>query len=296
MPRLENMRDNSEKEHFLEPGVHLARFALRPIFQRGFEILVRKDVGYLLPTIPLLGSKLEHWQLQILQHMNNWTVATCCERLRGRSLFVNEQEQQFVRQLFEAITCLANKIDRSFFQDARLVAHPLHAPAASYSGGQAQQGAFMIAFRIIADAYQESSLNDDFEFAPSKFFLVQQHAYQNCADNEIFARRIHREFAALAECCESPGPVSRTYSRYSFNRTEPRLRSVRRRPRSLSPRKTRWSPRKHSIGHGLVDDNASEIWSILVARITSVAFTCQTRYTLMSRRSAHWGIPLQMSS
>ena len=31
----------------------------------------------------------------------------------------------------------------------------------------------MIAFRIIADAYQESSLNDDFEFAPSKFFLVQ---------------------------------------------------------------------------------------------------------------------------
>ena len=172
-PRLENMRDNSEKEHFLEPGVHLACFALRPIFQRGFEILVRKDVGYLLPTIPLLGSKLEHWQLQILQVMNNWTVATCRERLRGRSLVVNEQEQQFVRQFFEAITVLANKIDRSFFQDVRLVARPLHAPAASYSGGQAQQGAFMIAFRIIADAYQESSLNDDFEFAPSKSFLVQ---------------------------------------------------------------------------------------------------------------------------
>ncbi|KAK3171200.1 hypothetical protein OEA41_003284 [Lepraria neglecta] len=115
MPQLENMRDNCEKEHFLEPGVHLARFALRPIFQRGVEILVRKDVGYLLPTIPLLGSKLEHWQLQILQHMNCWTVATYYKRLRGRSLFVNEQEQQFVRQLFEAITGLANKIDRSFF-------------------------------------------------------------------------------------------------------------------------------------------------------------------------------------
>ena len=125
------MRDKSEKEHFLESGVHLACFALRPIFQTRFEILIRKDVAYLLSTLPLLGSKLEHWQLQILQHMNNWTVPTYCERLRRRSLFVNEQEHQFVRQLFEAITGLANKIDRSFFQDARLVARPLHVPAAS---------------------------------------------------------------------------------------------------------------------------------------------------------------------
>ena len=33
---------------------------------------------------------------------------------------------------------------------------------------------------------------------------------------------------------------------------------MRRRPRSSSPRKPRWLPRKHSLGYGPVDDNASE--------------------------------------
>ena len=260
LPHLENMRDNSEKERFLEPGVHLACFALRPVFQKGFDILVRRDFDYLLPTIQISSSKLEHWQIQIIQQMNNWSAATCCEWLQDRSVFVNQQELEFACQMFDAITSLATKINRSFFQDARLVARPLCAPAASFSDGHAQQEALVIAFRIMTDAYQESSLNDNFEFAPSKLFLIQQHTYHNCLDNDIFARRIHREFAALAEDCDDYGFASRVNTRHSSNPyTNSCLDSKRRESRSSPPtRGGGWTAWRHSIVRRPLDDAASK--------------------------------------
>ena len=259
LTQLKSMQDRSEKEHFLEPGVHLACFALRPVFQRGFDVLVRKDVNYLLPTVQLSSAKLEDWQLQILQHVDNWTVATCCERFREKLLFVNQQEQRFVSELREAIACLANKINKPFFQDARLIARPLRAPAANYGGSQVQQDACLIAFRIIADAYQESSLNEDFKFSSSKFFLVQQHAFQKSVDNDIFARRMHQELAALAENTKGRSPVSRANSGYSSKGTPmPRLNFIRRRSTSPSPANESKRPsHQRSKGHGSVDDNTS---------------------------------------
>lgn len=89
VPQLEKMRDYSEAERFLKPGVHLACFALRPIFQRGFDILVRKDFEYMLPTTHLSSAKLAPWQYKIIQSMDNWTVANCCETLRRRTRYVN---------------------------------------------------------------------------------------------------------------------------------------------------------------------------------------------------------------
>ena len=199
LPQLERMRDYSENEHALHPGVHLACFALRPIFHRGFDVLVHKNASNLLPTSQLSSTKLEQRQLEILEKMDNWTVATCLERLRGRSLFGNQGEQQFIRNLFEGISELAEKISNPFFEDARLIARPMLACTSSSHGAQPQQHAYVVAFRVITDAYQKSSLNGQYEFVPSKFFLCQQHAYKDCPDNEVFARRIHREFAAIAE-------------------------------------------------------------------------------------------------
>lgn len=232
-PHLEDMQRSSEREYFLEPGVHLACFALRPVLQRGFDIVVRKDIDYLLPTVQLSNSKLEHWQLQILQGMNNWTVATCRERLQGMLLFVNHPEQEFARQLFDAITALASEIDAPFFQDARLFAYPLLAPAADSHDGVPQQKAQLLAFRILADDYEFSTSYKDYKLVPSKFFLVQQHAYKNSKDNDIFGRRIRREFAAIAQRCDT----STTYDTRSFlpRSMDSSLSFMRRRSRSATP-------------------------------------------------------------
>ena len=259
-PHLEDMQRCSEREYFLEPGVHLACFALRPVLQRGFEIVVRKDIDYLLPTVQLLNSKLEHWQLQILQGMNNWTVATCLERLQGMLLFVNHPEQEFARQLFDTITALASEVKSPFFQDARLFAHPLLAPAADFNGGMPQEQAQLLAFRILADNHEFSSSYKDYKLVPSKFFLVQQHAYKNSKDNDIFGRRIRREFAAIADRCDSPGTLATYNTRSFFPRSiDSGLDFMRRRSRSASPaRSSPWLSRTKSDTHGALDDIISD--------------------------------------
>jgi len=192
--RLKGMQDFVSGERILNSGVNLACFALRPLFHRGFDVLVRKNARNMLPSCPLPISKLDQWQLDMLAEMNNWTVATCLERLRGKCLFGTQNEQNFNRQLYEGISELSDQIDNPFFSEARLVARPLPAP-------WGWDETFVIAFRVITTAHEYSSLlTNQYEFAPLRFFLCQQHTYKNSPDNAIFARRIHREMAAIAGC------------------------------------------------------------------------------------------------
>ncbi|CAD6580433.1 MAG: hypothetical protein ASARMPREDX12_009564 [Alectoria sarmentosa] len=257
-PQLRRMRDQSESERFLEPGVHLGCFALRPVFHRGFDVLVRRDAGNMIPTSNLTKSKLEQWQIEMLQRMNNWTVATCCERLRGGLLFADPKQQQFSRQLLESLTDLAGRVDSGFFEDARLVATPLRAPCDVSKGSSLSQEAFMIAFRVITDAYQPSSLNDRYEFASLRFFLCQQHAYRDCADNAVFSRRIHREFAAMASGCEDCDNTSLTCPRAAYQPSSDSHREVKRN-RTPSPcRNKKWTSRIRASGKKVNDDNSSE--------------------------------------
>ena len=256
LPQLKHMRDHSEKERLLEPGVHLGCFALRPVFNRGFDVLVHRGANNLMPTSLLTKSKLEQWQLDVLQRMDNWSVATCCERLRGGSLFADPKEQQFSRQLLESLTDLAGRVDSSFFEDARLVATPFRAPCDVSRSVASSKEAYMIAFRVIADAHQPSSLNDRYGFASLRFFLCQQHAYRDCADNAIFARRIHKEFAAMAGRCEDCERDSVTCPRASYHPSSDVLRGATRTPSPNINRK--WSSRIRASGNRVNDDNSSE--------------------------------------
>ncbi|KAF6223951.1 hypothetical protein HO133_010525 [Letharia lupina] len=257
LPQLKRMRDQSEAERLLEPGVHLGCFALRPVFHRGFDVLVRKDAGNLMPTSNLTKSKLEQWQIDVLQRMDNWTVATCCERLRRGSLFADPKQQQFSRELLESLTVLASRVDSAFFEEARLVATPLRAPCDVSKGNSSSQEAFVVAFRVITDAYQSSSLNNRYEFASLRFFLSQQHAHRDSADNAVFARRMHREFAAIAsrEDCDNN---SLRCPRASYHPSlDPPCGNKR--SRTPSPnRNKKWTSRIRANGNKVNDDNSSE--------------------------------------
>ena len=258
LPQLERMRDQSQSEHLLEPGVHLGCFALRPVFHRGFDVLVRKDASNMIPTSKLTKSKLEQWQIEVLQRMDNWTVATCCEKLRGGSLFADPEQQQFSRQLLESLTDLAGRVDSGFFENARLVATCFRAPCdVSIENSDAQE-AYMIAFRVITDAYQPSSLNDKYHFASLRFFLCQQHAHRDSADNAMFARRMRKEFAAMTVSYEASDRGSLTCPRASYHPFSnlPRGNNQSRTP---SPNRNRkWTSRLRANGSMVNDDNSSE--------------------------------------
>lgn len=216
-PYLENIQKHTGKERILDPGVHVACFALRPRYQRGFEVAVRRDARNLLPTYPLPLSRLERSHTDILNHMDNWTVVMCCDWLRDQSLSSNGTDLQFYSQLLESIEKLTTQIENPFFHEARLVARPFNVPRRVSSTNHALNHALVIAFRTIVDAHQYTTINESFMFAPSSFFLCQQHIYPKSPDHPAFARRIHRELAALAQYIERKDVQSvKSYPRKSF--------------------------------------------------------------------------------
>ena len=259
LPQLESMRLTPVDDHTFTPGVHLACFALRPVFHRGFDVLVRKDAGNMLPSTFLSSSKLEQWQLDILERMDNLTVSTCCDLLRKRRMLVEEREHQFADDLLEGIRQLQKKINDPFFGDARLIARPVRAPCNSLNQGQAPPHAFLVTFRSIVDAHQQSSLNDRFEYVPLKFFLCQQHAYRRSPDNRVFARKIHQEFGALARHPEDytrRGSTNSTHHEHNGSS----VGSLGAFPvRSPSPAKKKgWPYRVPFKGFDIKNDNSSE--------------------------------------
>ncbi|KAL9103058.1 MAG: hypothetical protein Q9163_001856 [Psora crenata] len=252
--RLKRMQDYVSQERILEPGIHLACFALRPLLKRGFDILVTKDARNILPSVSLPLTKLEPWQVEILAQMDASTVTSCRQRLSGQSLFTNEEERHFVRQLFEGIKALADLIDNPFFEDARLIARPFRSPCRL--DGNKSGEAFIIAFTIITDAHELSNVNQRYEFAPLRFYICQQHTYRDTPDIDRFAERIRREFAAIAD-------RGRKYTEQKSKDLKRQASFINGRRRSKNrtsspPRGRKWSHfRKFSCG-ALSIDNSSE--------------------------------------
>ena len=205
-PRLFKMRDYPVVPLMLAPGVQLALFVLRPLFQRGFDILVRKHEKSLLPTVTLPIPSLEMWQIDFIRRFDNWEPGTCLTWLskESQSATATARERLFFSQLYNGISAMSRMAPTDLTLNARLTARPLRAPAydiATDTYSQAQ----IIAFRFITDVHQ-SQLPNYLEFTPSRFFLCQQHVYPNSPDHALFARRIHRELASIVERSDATTP------------------------------------------------------------------------------------------
>ena len=210
-PRMCKMRDNPVAPVVYAPGVHLALFVLRPLYQRGFDILVRQDVKSLLPTVTLPIPFLEMWQIDIIRRFDNWEPGTCLTWLGKelQSATATARERLFFGQLYNGINALSKLAPTDLILNARLTARPLRAPAYDIETGTYSQTQ-IIAFRLVADVHQ-AQLPDYIEFAPLRFFLCQQRVYLNAPDHALFARRVHREFASIVEPSDvTPPPKSST--------------------------------------------------------------------------------------
>ena len=242
-------------ERILEPGVHLGCFALRPLINRGFDILVHKNAKNMLPAAPLQLPKLEQWQLDFLKQMDSWSVAMCCQHLQGRAQPMNPKEQSFAQQLRDSLSALLAQINAPFFEDARLVARPFEAPCRP--NGLETGQATLIAFRILTSAHERTSVSYGYEFASLRFFLCQQHTYKDSTDNQIFARKLRLEFAGVIERRLTEDIKSATL-RHSFYKTH-RSHKLRASP----PQVKKWPARvrsMYSMGTGTtLDDSASDV-------------------------------------
>lgn len=196
---LDKLWQYSERDALLDQGVYLTSFILRPILNRQFDVLVRRDARNLLPTTQLPMLKLEEWQLDFLTRFNNCTVATVCNRLESESSDFNEGERDFASQLLEAIKELAEKVGDTYFQEARLNARPMQGPCIMPDKSLNLQSGIMIVFTIITDIHEASNPNEHYEFEPLSFFSCQQHAYQGSPDCDAFRHVVDRDFSMLGQ-------------------------------------------------------------------------------------------------
>lgn len=201
-PQLEKMKHFPVRAKMLGPGVYVSCFALHPLYQRGFDILVNRDAKSLLPTVGMNCRSLEPWQMDLIKRLHNWTVSRCLQWLstevQTMLVSLSEREKDFFGQLFNAIYLLSQQVNEEFFQSARLTSQVMRAPCFNEETGMTGQ-AEVIAFRSIIDVHQTSLYNERMMFTPTRFFLCQQHVYPKSPDHAIFARRVHQEFASVLE-------------------------------------------------------------------------------------------------
>ena len=195
---IDDMRDYSGEEHMLEPGVHLACFAIRAGVRGGFDVLVRKDAKNLLPTMQLPIASIEPWHVEFLSQFNGWSVSACQRWLRTKSAVTSEKDKMFIAQFQSSLTALAEKIDEPFFQEALFVAKSVQAPCRGTGHNATPAQATLIAFRHIVPIHFQPS-NSRLVFTPLSFFRCQQQVYKNMADHEHFARKTHREIAPVLD-------------------------------------------------------------------------------------------------
>ncbi|QSZ31748.1 hypothetical protein DSL72_001316 [Monilinia vaccinii-corymbosi] len=189
----------ANQDDMLEPGCHLACFAIRASVRGGFDIVVRKDAKTQLPTMTLPFNELEQWQLNFLTAMNTLNVAEC-QRFLSKAVKAKElpaREKTFSNQLLTTLQSLKYEIGDPIFSEACLISKPVEAPCRGPSANHRPGIALIIAFRLMVPINTRRAPGKKCAFVPLTLFKLQQRVYKNALDHSFFVRAIYREFSPI---------------------------------------------------------------------------------------------------
>jgi hypothetical protein len=200
--RFKLMIDYASEIDMLDPGVHMACFAIRAslaVGRHGFDVLARRDAGNQLPTmqVPEIDT-LEDWQKEYLNRFDAFPAATCLKQWYKASKPNNpsQREREFAKILLTTIEALKSEIEDPFFNDALLIAKPIAAPCRNPTPNSAPGLASLITFRIICPIHSRAPGKRLF-FSPLNYFIMLQHSYLNSPDQVIFARKTYRAYKEI---------------------------------------------------------------------------------------------------
>ncbi|OBT61333.1 hypothetical protein VE03_09534 [Pseudogymnoascus sp. 23342-1-I1] len=196
--RLTNMQEYSKDTPIMNPGVHLALFALRACVRGGFDILVPKNRRNQLPTMPLPIDNLRGWDTEYLSQLDGLSVSACLKFLNAKSpkAITVSKEQLFAIEFRDTLMALKDEINDPVFNDALLIAHPLAVPCRGLNSESPPGRAAILVFRLIVPI-QFRAQGENFRFVPLSLFRTQQYVHRNSPDHQHFTRKVHREFAPI---------------------------------------------------------------------------------------------------
>ncbi|KAF7932676.1 uncharacterized protein EAE98_003975 [Botrytis deweyae] len=189
----------ANQDEILDPGCHLACFAIRASVRGGFDIVVRKDAKSQLPTMTLPFESLEQWQMDFLTAMNTLNV-TECQRFLAKAVKAKElptREKTFSNQLLTTLQSLKYEIGDPIFSEACLISKPIEAPCRGASANHRPGVGILIAFRLMVPINTRRAPGKKCTFAPLTLFKLQQRVYKNSLDHSFFVRAIYREFSPI---------------------------------------------------------------------------------------------------
>jgi hypothetical protein len=201
--RIEIMLEYAADDHMLDPGVHMAVFAIRASLgagHHGFDVLARKDAKNQLPTMQLPLDTLENWQIDYLKTLDSMSMSAIMKALNkaSKSSNTSQKEQQLAKHLLKTIEALKEESEDPIFNDALLIANPIQAPCRGLSENSPPGVATLITFRIIVPIHCRAP-GRKLVFTPLNFLKMQQQVYKNSRDHHVFARKIYREFGSVLE-------------------------------------------------------------------------------------------------
>lgn len=198
---LRDMRDYATTSRSFSEGVHLTTFVMRPTVSDHFEILTTKGTGNPLPSATLPMLRLENSHLDLISHMEGWSMNTCLKYLSSEAAIqADRNTDEFRQQLVQAITTLSKSFPEDMRAAATFSARPLLAPcrttshkSSESSETEAPQQCTLLPFCVVGTLDTQIP-NPDFTFTPFRLFRVQQQVNDTLADRDGFSRELNQEF------------------------------------------------------------------------------------------------------
>jgi hypothetical protein len=188
---LRDMRDYATSGRNFKPGVHLVSFVMRPTVHDNFEVLTAKGVSNPLPSSSLPIKRLQLGHLELLAHMEGWTVSTCLYWLTSESARSYKEADEFRQQLVQAMRDLSSVMPPDINAASRFSARPLIAPCrpSRHSDGD---NCIILPFCVVGTLDTRIS-NADFTFTPLRLFRLQQQVNHGFTGGETFAKELSQE-------------------------------------------------------------------------------------------------------
>ncbi|KAE8378761.1 hypothetical protein BDV26DRAFT_291885 [Aspergillus bertholletiae] len=188
---LKDMRDYASSHRIFEPGVHMISFVMRPTIHDHFEVLTAKGTGNPLPSSTLSTKRLQMKHLELIAHMEGWTMQTCLDWLKSDSAQVYRDLEEFRQQLIDAITALSSSLPPDVNLASKFSARPLIAPCRMnrISDGL---NCVLLPFCVVGSLDTQIS-NPDYSFTPLRLFRVQQQTNDGLSESDGFAKELSED-------------------------------------------------------------------------------------------------------
>ncbi|KAJ5246318.1 hypothetical protein N7468_001301 [Penicillium chermesinum] len=208
--QLRDMRDYATTNRSFSEGVHLISFVMRPTVQDHFEILTTKGTGNPLPssTLPLNRLKMAH--LDIIAHMEGWSMNTCIKYLESNAaLHSDPNTEDFRKALVKGIISLAKTFPPAMRDAAIFSARPLYAPCRVASPFSERTPQCTLLTFCVVGTLDTQVPNPDYTFTPFRLFRVQQQVNDSVTDRDGFSRELGQElFCTDVRSGSNPGSLA----------------------------------------------------------------------------------------